>query len=96
MAKIAFLGAGNLATAFVRGLLAQKTIEYRSRTDAFEEFGQKLTPQGAGFGSLEELLLVPGMEMNIFKGDRIYRCRKHDYFGQRFLTEKEIALLQKI
>ncbi len=26
MAKIAFLGAGNLATAFVRGLLAQKTI----------------------------------------------------------------------
>jgi hypothetical protein len=42
--------------------LAQVTVERRSRMSEFQEFGHKLGPNGAGFGSIEELLLVPGMD----------------------------------
>ncbi len=41
--------------------LARATVVWRERQEPFAEFGHQLSGNGAGFGSPEELLLVPGM-----------------------------------
>jgi len=46
--------------------LAKNTIGWRQRKEEFLEFGHKLGGSGAGFGSPEELLVVPGMSEKVW------------------------------
>ncbi len=55
-----YQNAGQLSEDQAKGL-AHASVEWRARQKEFLEFGHKLGKDGAGFGSLEELLLVPGM-----------------------------------
>ena len=41
--------------------LAKSTVVWRQRKEEFAEFGHKLSANGAGFGSVEEWMVVPGM-----------------------------------
>ena len=62
-----YMGDGGLSEDAAQQL-AKETIEWRERKVSFAEFGHILvSKRGAGFGSVEELLLLPSMSHDLWQ-----------------------------